>query len=125
MENNYNYLLIKNSLKHFKKLNLTKVITSLMKKWIEGELSNFDYLCLLNKYSGRTYHDLNQYPVFPWILSDYVNPFNLDDKKNFRNLSYAMTLQNEEKRNKTIEYYDNDYASKNNFQVHFSIHYIN
>jgi neurobeachin-like protein 1/2 len=26
---------------------------------------------LLNKYSGRSYNDLNQYYVFPWILKDY------------------------------------------------------
>jgi len=40
-------------------------------KWIKSEISNFDYLMLLNKYGGRTFHDLNQYPVFPWIISDY------------------------------------------------------
>ena len=37
-------------------------------KWIKGEISNFDYLMIVNKYSGRTFNDLNQYPVFPWIL---------------------------------------------------------
>jgi hypothetical protein len=25
----------------------------------------------LNTISGRTYNDLNQYPVLPWILNDY------------------------------------------------------
>lgn len=40
-------------------------------KWIEGSLSNFDYLMLLNKYSGRSYNDINQYYVFPWVLKDY------------------------------------------------------
>jgi hypothetical protein len=26
---------------------------------------------LINKYAGRTFNDLNQYPIFPWILNDY------------------------------------------------------
>ena len=29
------------------------------------------YLMHLNTISGRTYNDLNQYPVFPWVLSYY------------------------------------------------------
>lgn len=40
-------------------------------KWVQGELSNFDYLMLVNKYAGRSCSDPNQYFVFPWILQDY------------------------------------------------------
>ncbi len=36
-----------------------------------GDLSNFDYLMLLNSRAGRTTNDLTQYPVFPWVLQDY------------------------------------------------------
>lgn len=35
-------------------------------RWACWELSNFDYLMQLNTLAGRTYNDLNQYPVFPW-----------------------------------------------------------
>lgn len=35
------------------------------------EMSNFEYLMHLNTLAGRTYNDLMQYPVFPWILADY------------------------------------------------------
>ena len=31
-------------------------------------VSNFDYLMHLNMAAGRTTNDLNQYPVFPWVL---------------------------------------------------------
>jgi hypothetical protein len=27
----------------------------------------------LNTIAGRTYNDLQQYPVFPWILADYTS----------------------------------------------------
>ena len=26
---------------------------------------------LLNRYSGRTYNDLSQFPVFPWVIANY------------------------------------------------------
>ena len=41
--------------------------------WQSGALSNFQYLMLLNMYSGRTFNDLAQYPVFPWVLADYAS----------------------------------------------------
>lgn len=41
------------------------------KKWLKGELNNFQYLMILNRYSGRSHNDLSQYPVFPWVLSEY------------------------------------------------------
>ena len=37
--------------------------SGLTQKWVRRELSNFDYLMQLNTISGRTYNDLNQYPV--------------------------------------------------------------
>lgn len=57
-------------------------------KWRRGEMSNYDYLMYLNMASGRSFNDLSQYPVFPWILSDYTsNDLNLDDPAVFRDLS--------------------------------------
>ena len=40
-------------------------------KWLAGDLSNFEYLMLLNKYSGRSFNHLGQYPIFPWVIRDY------------------------------------------------------
>lgn len=36
-------------------------------RWEAGEISNFEYLMHLNSLAGRSYNDLNQYPVFPWV----------------------------------------------------------
>lgn len=47
----------------------------LQQKWLDSEISNFEYLMKLNTFSGRTYHDPNQYPVFPWILIDFSSKF--------------------------------------------------
>jgi len=34
-----------------------------VQKWVNREMSNFDYLIQLNTIAGRTYNDLAQYPV--------------------------------------------------------------
>ena len=47
--------------------------SKLTQRWQKREISNFEYLMHLNTISGRTYNDLNQYPVFPWILAYYPN----------------------------------------------------
>eukprot|EP01116_Phalansterium_solitarium_P018809 TRINITY_DN5106_c0_g1_i2.p1 TRINITY_DN5106_c0_g1~~TRINITY_DN5106_c0_g1_i2.p1 ORF type:complete len:2201 (-),score=900.22 TRINITY_DN5106_c0_g1_i2:184-6786(-) len=64
------------------KYNLTQL-------WVQRKISNFDYLMFLNTVSGRTYNDLAQYPVFPWVLTDYGSDQipDLNDSSNFRDLS--------------------------------------
>ncbi len=34
-------------------------------------MSNFDYLLYLNGAGDRSFNDLTQYPVFPWVVADY------------------------------------------------------
>lgn len=34
-----------------------------LQKWVQREISNFEYLMQLNTIAGRTYNDLSQYPV--------------------------------------------------------------
>lgn len=46
-------------------------LNDLTQKWCQREISNFEYLIRLNSWAGRSYNDLTQYPVFPWILKDY------------------------------------------------------
>ena len=50
-----------------------------------GEITNFEYLMELNKLAGRTFNDLMQYPVFPFILSDYTSSeLDLTQESSFR-----------------------------------------
>ncbi|KAG4194048.1 hypothetical protein ERO13_A06G031500v2 [Gossypium hirsutum] len=57
-------------------------------RWKRRDITNFDYLMILNTLSGRSYNDLSQYPVFPWVLADYSSEV-LDFNKSatFRDLS--------------------------------------
>jgi hypothetical protein len=38
--------------------------------WLKRTISNFEYLLILNLYSGRSFSDLQHYPVMPWVLDD-------------------------------------------------------
>ena len=46
-------------------------MANMTQRWQRREISNFEYLMFLNTIAGRTYNDLNQYPVFPWVLINY------------------------------------------------------
>ncbi|XP_072570551.1 WD repeat and FYVE domain-containing protein 3 isoform X3 [Paramormyrops kingsleyae] len=71
---------------------------SVTQRWERGEISNFQYLMHLNTLAGRSYNDLMQYPVFPWILADYDSEeLDLNNPKTFRNLSKPMGAQTEDR----------------------------
>lgn len=60
-------------------------ITALTHLWCTGQITNFEYLTHLNKHAGRSFNDLMQYPVFPFILSDYINEtLDLNDPSVYR-----------------------------------------
>ncbi len=62
-------------------------------RWQRREISNFEYLMYLNTISGRTYQDLNQYPVFPWVISDYESEkLDLNSPTTYRDLSKVISF---------------------------------
>uniref|UniRef100_A0A672NXI4 WD repeat and FYVE domain containing 3 n=1 Tax=Sinocyclocheilus grahami TaxID=75366 RepID=A0A672NXI4_SINGR len=71
---------------------------SVTQRWERGEISNFQYLMHLNTLAGRSYNDLMQYPVFPWILADFDSEeLDLNNPKTFRNLSKPMGAQTDDR----------------------------
>ena len=64
------------------------------RRWMKGEISNFHYLMLVNTMAGRTFNDLTQYPVFPWVLADYTSEeLDLTNPGTFRDLTKPMGCQ--------------------------------
>lgn len=64
------------------------------RKWIKGEISNFHYLMFVNTLAGRTFNDLTQYPVFPWVISNYKDTeLDLTNPRNFRDLTKPIGCQ--------------------------------
>lgn len=107
---------------------------SMTLKWQNGIISNYDYLLYLNRYvpktseyqiessvccennpifllwsslADRTCHDLTQYPVFPWVLSDYISSeIDLDDPKYYRDLTKPIGALNEDRLKQLVERYE-------------------
>ncbi|XP_050346639.1 WD repeat and FYVE domain-containing protein 3 isoform X1 [Nymphalis io] len=72
--------------------------TSVTQRWLRGEISNFQYLMHLNTLAGRSYNDLMQYPVFPWILADYDSlELDLTHPATFRDLAKPMGAQSSDR----------------------------
>jgi len=66
--------------------------SGLVQAWRTRKISNFDYIMALNTISGRTYNDLTQYPVFPWVIADYTSSsLDLDDPLNSRGVFRDLT----------------------------------
>ena len=101
---NKNILIISDLKSDFKKQNFTKL-------WLNDEISTLAYLLFINKYSCRSYNDVNQYPVFPWLKVT-------GDKE--RDLRFTVAAQTEEDRMVLKEMY-----SLNNFPHHYTTHYSN
>eukprot|EP00040_Diaphanoeca_grandis_P037255 m.241726 g.241726 ORF g.241726 m.241726 type:complete len:2347 (-) comp33782_c0_seq1:119-7159(-) len=99
-----------------------KVVTA---KWSEGHLSNFDYLMFLNTMAGRTYCDLGQYPIFPWILSNYESEeLDISDPRNYRDLSKPVGALNPKKLADAVKRFQNwDDEDMGAGRCHYGSHY--
>jgi WD40 repeat protein len=74
--------------------------------WINRNISNFEYLMFLNTVAGRSFNDMSQYPVFPWVIADYSSPkLNFTDPKSFRDLRWPMGAQQESQREVFVQRY--------------------
>ena len=98
----------------------------LLDDWQSWRISNFDYLMRLNTLAGRSFNDLTQYPVFPWILKDYTSAtLDLDDwEKTFRDLSKPVGAQDAAQAAKFAERYDSyEDAGMGAKPFHYGSHY--
>ena len=67
------------------------VINSTIVRWQSRDISTLEYLMWLNIYSGRSFNDLTQYPIFPWLLTNYDKK-EIEPKKDYRDLGLPMGM---------------------------------
>uniref|UniRef100_M4AIB3 Neurobeachin-like protein 2 n=1 Tax=Xiphophorus maculatus TaxID=8083 RepID=M4AIB3_XIPMA len=101
--------------------------SGLTQKWVYREISNFEYLMQLNTIAGRTYNDLSQYPVFPWVLCDYTSSnLDLEDPSVFRDLSKPIGVVNPRHAQNVKEKYESfEDPSGTTEKFHYGTHYSN
>lgn len=87
-----------------------------MNQWRNGAITNWEYLMILNGLAGRSYNDLMQYPVFPFIIADYSSKIlDLADPASFRDLSKPMAVQNKNREQHYINTYNVSTATRQYF----------
>lgn len=71
--------------------------------------------------ADRTPHDLTQYPVFPWIICDYLSDkIDLDDPTIYRDLTKPIGALNEDRLKQLIERYEEMDEPKFMYGSHYS-----
>nr|XP_031548077.1 protein FAN [Vicugna pacos] len=90
-------------------------------QWQRGHLSNYQYLLHLNSLADRSCNDLSQYPVFPWVVSDYSSPeLDLSNPGTFRDLSKPVGALNKERLERLLARYQEMPEPKFMYGSHYS-----
>ncbi|CAG9854526.1 unnamed protein product [Phyllotreta striolata] len=111
-----------NNLLKQSELKLTEMLQdTITLQWQNGIISNYDYLLYINSLGDRTFNDLTQYPIFPWVISNYTeDDLDLNDPKNYRDLSKPIGALNEIRLNRLLERYQEMSSNKFLYGSHYS-----
>ncbi|OHS94574.1 hypothetical protein TRFO_39228 [Tritrichomonas foetus] len=98
-------------------------VESYTKAWLNGEMTNFDYLMALNILGSRSFNDLSQYPVFPWVISDHkseeIEALNLPETS-LRKLERPIGVQTDDRIERFVLVYN-----ETDPPYHYGSHYSN
>lgn len=75
----------------------------------KNDFNSINNKCLVFGYSlaDRTTNDLTQYPVFPWVISNYISDeIDLNDPKSYRDLTKPIGALNPERLKQLRERYE-------------------
>ena len=88
-------------------------LKSLYEKWSKWEISTLKMLMILNIYSNRSYNDINQYPVFPWIITEYY------DSEKFPNFEKENFIRPMNKPMGMMDFTEESKERKENYEEHW------
>lgn len=95
---------------------------ALTKSWCAGKMTNFEYLTKLNKTAGRSFNDLMQYPVMPFVLADYTSQvLDLESTNSYRLVLYSLFVYLILCKNFCKENYENLKIYINYFFLHIGV----
>ena len=92
--------------------------------WRKRIISNFEYITQLNMMAGRSYSDISQYPVFPWVIADYTSStLDLKNPSTFRDLSRPVGALDPSKHDEIMERYNNSFENVDVPKFMYGSHY--
>eukprot|EP00744_Colponema_vietnamica_P007504 GILI01010795.1.p1 GENE.GILI01010795.1~~GILI01010795.1.p1 ORF type:complete len:1612 (-),score=302.92 GILI01010795.1:62-4294(-) len=93
------------------------------KRWMRRQISNYEYLMTVNDAASRTFADLTQYPVMPWVLSCYNEMYvDLDHTKYYRDLSRPLGALDPARRKEVMARYT-EWLDDTTPPFHYGTHY--
>ncbi|CAG5132645.1 unnamed protein product, partial [Candidula unifasciata] len=105
-DRDYLYNMLRSSLE-LPNLIAGESLQAVQQAWLEGEVTNYDYLMYLNKLAGRSYADLMQYPVFPFVLKNYHSSMlDLTHPQEYRNLRKPIAVQDKSREKRYRDNYE-------------------
>ncbi|XP_022666072.1 uncharacterized protein LOC111252440 isoform X3 [Varroa destructor] len=113
------------------KLQKPEALQAVTARWQRRLITNFEYLTYLNKMAGRSFNNLMQYPVFPFVLSQYdEDELDLSDAKNFRVLDKPIAVQDKSREPHYVDVFRQSQENITNLSVvsgpfHYGSHYSN
>lgn len=90
-----------------KKSSRSDYLSNKVEAWASWKISNLEMLMWLNILANRSYSDLSQYPIFPWIIDNYKSEKIIlpDDLRSFHLPMGMMELDEEGKGSERKELY--------------------
>lgn len=52
------------------------LISKAREEWRKWSISNFHFIIFLNIAGNRSFNDISQYPIIPWIISEFTKKIN-------------------------------------------------
>ena len=100
--NKYQEIKIQNKITGYdfsKRINIKNedFLLSKIENWCNYKISNFDLLLWLNTLSNRTFNDISQYPIFPWIITEYTKTLDINNnflEQNIQTTNNSMVSYN-------------------------------
>ena len=117
-QNKYDFILIKNPIKYFKD-------NKYFVKWKDNEISTYQYLLYINKFSSRSYNDISQYPIFPWIFleSSLGSHKHENSLPKFREMAFPISIKNEKDIEEAKLIFESNYKENPKYPFHYMFHY--
>ncbi|XP_050540589.1 lysosomal-trafficking regulator isoform X2 [Daktulosphaira vitifoliae] len=107
----------------------SEILSETVNLWRSRQITNLEYLAILNKMAARSYNDLMQYPVMPFVLASYSGKeLDLNQISTYRELRRPMAIQNKKKEAHYIQHYNYLKEEVQRFGTdphHYSSHYSN
>ena len=114
-----------------KRLIKSDLLSNKIEQWQTWKISNFEMLMWLNLMGNRSYLDISQYPVFPWIITNFTSD-NLNLTLDVRQMNLPMGMmeidqkgKGKERKSIYIETFNSLKSDCSQEPYHYGSHYSN